>query len=251
MNGEWLLGGVGGFAVLCILIGVVAALVKTKGDDIQEIASRMGAVLEKDLGLDGAADLCHKIAAGKLLAVRQAIRRLWEQYGSADKIDDLVARIVTKSFGKLARTQQHKVAIAQVTAAALPGMLDDKDTDDILYKVLTERILGRLLTPELRRDLATMGPFLAEYGSVQFANLATSLAISDDPEVLRSSARELVNVLRNRDQLDDELVKRAIKGIPRAVLADSRHWATLNDTLQACKPASMIAAEAKAAAATV
>lgn len=232
----WLLGAGATLALLCILGGVLFALLKGRTDDMQEQASRMAGVLENQLYLEGAADLCHKIAAGKWLAVRHALKNLWKQYGSPDKVDDLVARIVTKSYGALAKHPQHKVAIATVAAAALPGQLDDKDTDDILQKVIVERVLGMLLTPELRRELATLGPLLREYGSVQMAGLATALAITDDPEVIRAAVRDLINVLRNTDQLDDELVKRAIKGIPRAVQADPRHWAVLNDAVQKSKP---------------
>ena len=190
------------------------------------------------MGIDGAADLCHKIAAGKILAVRAALKQLFKQYGTPDAIDDLVARIVIKSFVALSRHPQHKVAIAQTTAAALPGQLDDKDTDDIIQKVIVERVLGMLLTPELRKELATLGPLLGEYGSVQLANLATAIAVTDDPEAIRGAVRDLLNVLRNREQLDDDLVKRAQKGNPRAVQDDPRHWAVLNDIIQACKPAS-------------
>lgn len=244
-------GGAIIFALLCILVGVFFALGKGKVDDFQEVCSKVAGIFLHDLNLPLAAEVCHKIAAGKWLAVRAAIKQIWAEYGSPDKIDDLIARIIVRAYGKLARSQQHKVDIARVTAAALPGMLDDKETDDIIIKAVLERILGGLLTPELRQELATLAPVLSEYGSIQFSALVMAIAINaEEPAAIRAAVRDLIAILRNKDQLDDELVKRAIKGIPRAVAADARHWATLNDIVQKCKPAnSQVAAGGAVAAA--
>lgn len=136
---------------------------------------------------------------------------------------------------------------AEVVATMIMKVMKDPDfTNSVQFKtmvqpVLAERVLGSLFTPELKAELMTLAPVLREYGSQQFADVMTHLLLGNI-EAARAAGHQLVSLLRNVDQLDDELVKRAAKAIPRAVQADQRHWATLNDIITKAKPAAPAAA---------
>ena len=224
-------------SIVGLLVAMGVVVIKGRVDNIQEHAAEMAAVVEYELGLEGMADFLQKVAVGKGKQARKMITDLWKRYGTKEKIHQLIAKLAFKAFPKLARHKEDEVRVkaATITAALLPAMLDDPKTAPIVQQAIIERILGMLLTPEIRTELATLGPFLSEYGSVEFAQLVVAMGVGDVATV-RNAARSLGTVLRNRDQLDDELVKRAIKGIPRAIQADPRHWATLNDVVTKAKP---------------
>ena len=133
--------------------------------------------------------------------------------------------------------------VFEVVATGMAKSLKDPDFTNstqfktIVQPILVERVVGALFTPELKAELLGLLPTLREYGSQQFADVVQHLLLGN-VDAARAAGHQLVSVLRNVDQLDDELVKRAGKAIPRAVQADARHWAVLNDIIQKSKPAS-------------
>ncbi len=187
---------------------------------------------------------------------RDARQKTYQEIGDAF---DVVGQDVAGNFWKALARDAYEDAVSigkslverlkkpggvnEVLATMMVKSLKDKDfTDSAEFKslvqpVLVERVLGALFDPALKAELLALAPVLREYGSQQFADILTHLVLGN-VEAARATGHQLVSVLRNTDQLDDELVKRAAKAIPRAVQADARHWAVLNDIITKAKPAA-------------
>lgn len=134
----------------------------------------------------------------------------------------------------------------EVITAMMAKSLKDRDYTEsdpfktVIQPILTERVLGTMFSPELKAELMMLLPVLREYGSVQFADVVNHLVLGN-LEAARAAGHQLVSVLRNEDQLDDELVKRATKAIPRIIQADPRHWQTLKTIIDNAEPLTTVA----------
>lgn len=109
---------------------------------------------------------------------------------------------------------QEVICTMMIKSLKDPDFMDNKDVQARLAPVLAERVLGLVFTPELRKEMATVVPELREYGSVQVADFFMAAA-TGDVEGMKAAGRGVIALCRNRDQLDDELMKRAEKAIPK------------------------------------
>lgn len=163
----WFLGGGAGlftFVLFLALVGIIFALMKKKVDTAQENIGEVGVVLERELGLDGLKEVTKKLHSGNLIGARNAAKAFARTWLTPDKIDDLIARIITKALPKLVGHPEHKADMAKVVAAVLPKILDDKDTDDILSRAILERLLGTKLDDAAMANLVLIQQRLGEFG---------------------------------------------------------------------------------------
>jgi hypothetical protein len=185
-------------SLIAILVGIFIAAKKTKIDNIQERAAEMAGVLEHRLGLKGMADFFQKFAVGNFLGAKELIVSLWQQYGTEDKIDDLIVRIISKAFPNLAKDPEHKVKMAMLTASVIGFQLDDPETEKILEPIIASRIMGQDLTSEARANLAVLSTSLDKWGLDGLAKVAMSLS-SEQFDAAKAQIHALVVELSTPD----------------------------------------------------
>lgn len=141
----------------------------------------------------------------------------------------------------LATKLRGKNGVEEVMVTAIIKALRDPEfrkstlVKERLDPVLAESALGFLLDDKTQAELALLAPVLGEYGSVEFQHLFSALGAKQlDQAKLHFQA--IVTMLRDKDRLDDELVKRAAKALPRIVRADPAHYPTLKAIFDGITP---------------
>lgn len=114
-----------------------------------------------------------------------------------------------------------------------------------LDPVLAESALGFLLDDETQANMALLAPVLGEYGSIEFQNLFAALGANKLSQA-KTHFQAIITLLRNKDRLDDELMARADKALPRIVKADAAHYAKLKAIIDSIPDPNAAAAKPSA-----
>lgn len=197
------LTGLGALTLAVILAVIIVMVAKRRVDKTQEEWIAIGNVLERDLGLKGAGKVFYKLGAGNIIGARAKAKALWDQYGTADQIDDLVARIVKQALPKLLEHPEHKVAIGQLIA---------------------ERLLPFKLDAQTKAELVMIQTRLDEWGMPGLAAAALAIA-TDQPEVARAQILAIATDLRTDEGTRSRAKKVLRKLVPELMeKAEDAEW---------------------------
>lgn len=198
-----LLGGGGLFAVGCLVaiaLVIVFAFFKKRIDLRQEDFSEFGVLLEQKLHLDGAKPFFMKFGSGNFIGAAKFAVSWVREWIKPGKVNLLVARIIRKSLPAIVKVEdlEVRIQVAEAMAKALPTVLDDKDVEKILEKVLMERIIGKTLDPQTKAEMAILSGPLAEWGLDKTSAAILGVA-TDNADIARLQIKAAVAELSTEE----------------------------------------------------
>jgi hypothetical protein len=132
-----------------------------------------------------------------------------------DAYEDFIAKMIA-----LSDRLRKPGGVAEVLCTMIIKSFGDDDfmnRDDVkarLQPVVAKRVLGMIFDKHMKQELSKVVGTLRDFGSKEIADFFSAVIV-DDYDGMKASGRSLIDALRDPEKIDDLLMERAKKAIPK------------------------------------